>query len=76
MIAKRAPRVPQRLSARVRRSAHEFAAERAIDVAREIVDAIVADGDAEVLRRDVLELVRLVDDARSWHVGITSPYAL
>ena len=40
----------------------QLRAERAVDVARQIVDAVVADRDAEVLRRDVLELVRLVDD--------------
>ena len=34
----------------------------ALDVARELLEAIGADAEAEVLRRDVLELVRLVDD--------------
>ena len=34
----------------------------AFDVAQQVVDAVVADRDAEVLRRHVLELMRLVED--------------
>ena len=37
-------------------------ADGAVDVADEVVDAVVADREAEVLRRHVFELVRLVDD--------------
>ena len=33
-----------------------------LDVARQLLDAVGADAEAEVLRRDVLELVRLVED--------------
>ena len=47
----------------------------AVEIAGQRVDPVVADGAAEVLRRDVLELVRLVDD-RALAAGITSPKAL
>ena len=36
--------------------------DRALDVARVVIEPVVADRASEVLRRDVLELVRLVDD--------------
>ena len=36
--------------------------QRALRVAHHIGDAVVADRDAEILRRDVFELMRLVDD--------------
>ena len=41
---------------------HQPRAERPANVAGEIVDAVTADRQAEVLRGDVLELMRLVDD--------------
>ncbi len=48
-------------------------ADGAVDVAHEILDAVAADREAEVLRRDVLELVRLVDDRVCCSAGMTSP---
>ena len=36
--------------------------DEAFGVARELLDPIVADAEAEILRRDVLELMRFVDD--------------
>ncbi len=46
---------------------HESRAKRLLDVAHQIIDAVTADRQAEVLGRDVLELVRLVDD------GVAAP---
>ncbi len=37
-------------------------ADRPVDVAHEVVDAVAAHREAEVLRRHILELMRLVDD--------------
>ena len=48
-------------------------AQRGLGVAHQVVDAVVADADAEVLRGDVLELVRFVDDqmrARRDHLAV------
>src|SRR5216110_2042528 len=47
-----------------RRKAAPYTEQLAVHVAQQILDLEVADRDAEVLRRDVLELMRLVDDER------------
>ena len=44
------------------RVAHQFGAERLVDIAGEVVEAIAAHRQPKVLRRDVLELMGLVDD--------------
>ena len=41
---------------------HQVRAGGAVEIAGQRVDPVVADGAAEVLRGDVLELMRLVDD--------------
>ena len=44
------------------RVGHQPRAERPVGVSREVVDPVVADRNPEVLRRDVLELMRLVQN--------------
>ena len=46
--------------------------QRPLDIARELLEPVIADAVSEVLRRDVLELMCLVDN-RAMAVGITSP---
>ena len=53
---------PAAVRRRTSRSGSCADADGAVDVARELLDAVVADGEAEILRRHVLELVRFVDD--------------
>ena len=56
-----APQVLDAVSHRVALGCPERAARPAVDVARQLLDPPRAHGDPEVLRRDVLELVRFVE---------------